>query len=129
MLGPCGGAAGYRRSAFDAVGGFDEHIFAYSEDLEIALRLRAAGWRGELAAEARGVHLGSATLGARSVEQARHAAHSRGYVLGRYRVRAGWLAAECAVAVADAVRAALRGAACTRCGLAGGPRPALASGA
>jgi GT2 family glycosyltransferase len=103
MLGPCGGAAVYRRSAFDAVGGFDERIFAYSEDLEIALRLRAAGWRCELAARARGAHLGSATLGARTAEQARHAAHSRGYVLGRYRVQPGWLAAEFAVAAADAV--------------------------
>jgi len=98
MLGPCGGAAAYRRSAFNGVGGFDERIFAYSEDLEIALRFRAAGWRCELAAGARGVHLGSATLGARTVEQARHAARSRGYVLGRYRVNARWLAAESAVA-------------------------------
>jgi N-acetylglucosaminyl-diphospho-decaprenol L-rhamnosyltransferase len=103
MLGPCGGAAAYRRSAFEGVGGFDERIFAYSEDLEIALRLRAAGWRCELAAEAWGVHLGSATLGARTVEQVKHAAHSRGYVLGRYRVKPSWLAAECAVALADAV--------------------------
>jgi GT2 family glycosyltransferase len=103
MLGPCGGAAAYRRSAFDGVGGFDERIFAYSEDLEIALRLRAAGWSCELAAGARGVHLGSATLGARTVEQVRHAAHSRGYVMGRYRPSPRWLAAECLVALADAV--------------------------
>jgi GT2 family glycosyltransferase len=101
MLGPCGGAAAYRRNAFEAAGGFDERIFAYSEDLEIALRLRAAGLRCELAAGARGIHLGSATLGSRSVEQVRHAAHSRGYVLGRYRVHPGWLALESAVALAD----------------------------
>jgi GT2 family glycosyltransferase len=103
LLGPCGGAAAYRRSAFEAVGGFDERIFAYSEDLELALRLRAAGWSCELAPGARGVHLGSATLGARTLAQARHAAHSRGYVLGRYRVRAGWLVTELAVALGDVV--------------------------
>ena len=101
MLGPCGGAAAYRRSAFEAVGGFDERIFAYSEDLELALRLRAAGWRCALADGARGVHLGSATLGSRTREQSRHAAYSRGYVLGRYRVGFGWFLAELAVAVAD----------------------------
>lgn len=101
LLGPCGGAAAYRRSAFEAAGGFDERIFAYSEDLELALRLRAAGWRCELAAGARGLHLGSATLGSRTVGQVRHAASSRGYVLGRYRVHPGWLLAELAVALAD----------------------------
>lgn len=34
-----------RRSAFDAVGGFDESYFLYGEDLDFARRLRAAGWR------------------------------------------------------------------------------------
>jgi GT2 family glycosyltransferase len=103
MLGPCGGAAAYRRSAFEAAGGFDERIFAYSEDLELALRLRAAGWRCVLAPGARGLHLGSATLGARTREQARHAAYSRGYVVGRYRVGFGWVAVELAVALANVV--------------------------
>ena len=40
-LGPTGGAALYSRAAFDAVGGFDERIFLYYEDLDLALRLRA----------------------------------------------------------------------------------------
>jgi N-acetylglucosaminyl-diphospho-decaprenol L-rhamnosyltransferase len=103
LLGPCGGAAAYRRSAFEAVGGFDQRMFAYSEDLELALRLRAAGWRCELSGGARGLHLGSATLGARTVAQARHAGHSRGYVMGRYRVGFGWLAVESMIGLADAV--------------------------
>ena len=41
-LGPTGGAALFSRAAFDAVGGFDERIFLYYEDLDLALRLRAA---------------------------------------------------------------------------------------
>lgn len=102
LMGPCGGAAAYRRAAFEAVGGFDGEIFAYSEDLDIALRLLAEGWTCAFAPAARGIHLGSATLGLRSVRQVRIAAASRGYVLGRYRVGPGWLATELAVALADA---------------------------
>ena len=42
-LGPTGGAALYDRAAFEAVGGFDERIFLYYEDLDLALRMAAAG--------------------------------------------------------------------------------------
>jgi N-acetylglucosaminyl-diphospho-decaprenol L-rhamnosyltransferase len=102
LMGPCGGAAAYRRSAYEQIGGFDPEIFAYSEDLDIALRMLAAGWTCTLAPDARAIHLGSATLGLRSLQQVRIGAASRGYVLGRYRVGVGWLATEVAVALADA---------------------------
>src|SRR4051794_28719858 len=41
----CAGAALYRRAAVLAVGGFDERLFAYLEDVDLGLRLRLAGWR------------------------------------------------------------------------------------
>lgn len=39
-----GGAMMLRRSAYDAVGGFDERWFMYMEDVDLCRRIRAAGW-------------------------------------------------------------------------------------
>ena len=84
-LGPTGGAALYRRAAFEAVGGFDERIFLYYEDLDLALRL-AGGGRCQLAPEARAVHAYSASLGAASAGKYARTGWSRGYMLRRYGV-------------------------------------------
>ena len=40
-----GAATLFRRSAFDAVGGFEPRIFLYGEDVDLSWRLRARGWR------------------------------------------------------------------------------------
>jgi GT2 family glycosyltransferase len=45
VFGACAGAALYRQRAVIALGGFDERYFAYLEDVDLALRLRLAGWR------------------------------------------------------------------------------------
>jgi len=37
VFGACAGAALYRRDAFCAIGGFDEHFFSYLEDVDLAL--------------------------------------------------------------------------------------------
>lgn len=83
-LGPTGGAALYRRAAFESVGGFDERIFLYYEDLDLALRMRGAGFRCRLAPSARGVHAYSETLGAGSGRKYAMTGWSRGYMLRRY---------------------------------------------
>jgi hypothetical protein len=44
VFGACAGAALYRRSVLLELGGFDERYFAYLEDVDLALRLRLAGW-------------------------------------------------------------------------------------
>lgn len=86
LAGPSGGVAAYRRSAFDAAGGFDRRLFAYAEDLDLALRLRAAGWRAAVAPDARAVHLGGASFGVDSPLQRWHAGFGRGFVLRRFGV-------------------------------------------
>jgi len=85
-LGPSGGAALYRLDAFRAAGGFDERIFLYYEDLDLALRLRGAGARCRLAGEARALHAYSASSGAASGFKYSHSGWSRGYMLRRYGV-------------------------------------------
>jgi GT2 family glycosyltransferase len=85
-LGPTGGAALYRREAWEAVGGFDERIFLYYEDLDLALRIAASGGRCALAPEARALHAYSPGLGAASGAKYARTGWSRGYMLRRYGV-------------------------------------------
>lgn len=85
-LGPTGGAALYRFDAFRAAGGFDERIFLYYEDLDLALRLAAGGARCRLAPGARAVHAYSASAGAASAFKYSHTGWSRAYMLRRYGV-------------------------------------------
>ena len=84
LLGPAGTAAAYRRSAWEALGGLDERIFAYGEDFDLVVRMRAAGWRTAGAPDAVGVHLGSATHGHRSERQRRYGGFGRAYLMRRY---------------------------------------------
>jgi N-acetylglucosaminyl-diphospho-decaprenol L-rhamnosyltransferase len=84
LTGPSGGAGGYRRVAWEEVHGLDEGVSFYLEDLDLALRLRSAGWEAAAALEARAVHLGAASIGPRSPRQRRQAGFSRAYFLRRY---------------------------------------------
>lgn len=108
LTGPAGAAAAFRRTAWEQVGGLDEQIPAYMEDLDLALRLRAAGWSAGLALDAVAVHIGGATFGRRSADQRWRAGLSRGYLLRRYgvfrsRYAARALATEAIVVVGDLI--------------------------
>jgi N-acetylglucosaminyl-diphospho-decaprenol L-rhamnosyltransferase len=100
-LGPCGGAAAYRLSAWRDVGGFDDAFFAYWEDVDLALRLRLAGWSCAFAGDARVLHKHGQTLGAASPAQRRLEAFGRGFVLARYRVGGLGLATRLQIAALD----------------------------
>lgn len=58
IFGACAAAALYRTELFEQIGLFDEALFAYQEDVDLALRARAAGWRCVFAPGARGLHTG-----------------------------------------------------------------------
>lgn len=94
---PSGGAAAYRRVAWESAGGFDPHLFAYWEDVDLGLRLLAAGWTTAAAPDARGEHESGASFAGASAFQRRLAAYGRGFVLGRFGARgaSGWLRAAC----------------------------------
>ena len=63
VFGGCGGGVAYRREAWQAAGGFDERLFMYLEDVDLAWRLRLLGWEAVFAPEARLYHHLSATGG------------------------------------------------------------------
>ncbi len=107
-VGPSGAAAAFDREAFVAAGGFDERIFAYLEDVDLVLRLRRRGGRCRLAADARGTHEHSATLGPGSRRKDYLAGFGRGYLLRKWSVLSpgrlpGVLAREVGQAVAQTV--------------------------
>lgn len=63
VFGACGGAALYRRRMLEQMGGFDEDFFMYLEDVDLAWRAQAAGWRCLYVPAARVYHAHSASLG------------------------------------------------------------------
>jgi GT2 family glycosyltransferase len=84
--GPSGAVAAFDRDAFLEVGGFDEALFAYLEDVDLVLRLRLAGGSCRLARDARGSHEHSGTLGAGSARKDYLAGYGRAYLLRKWSV-------------------------------------------
>jgi GT2 family glycosyltransferase len=100
-----GAALAVRRSAFDAVGGFDPAYFIYGEEVDLCYRLWQAGWEVHFTPDATVMHVGGASTAARSrfevqrVESARrfyrrHYSPARAAVLDgliRTAMRVRWL--------------------------------------
>lgn len=99
-----------RRAAWEAVGGFDETMWLYAEDLDLCWRLRCAGFATRYVPQAHVHHEHSAAAGAAWGEQ-RHL-HSEAAAYAWLRRRRGTPRAA-AVAAVNAGAAALRAAALT----------------
>ena len=63
VFSPCGGAMLIDRALFLEMGGFDERLFCYCEDVDLGYRLRLAGQRTLVVPEAVVHHEGSASTG------------------------------------------------------------------
>ncbi len=126
VLGPYGAVAVYRRAALDEVGLFDTNIFMYGEELDLAFRLRAAGWSCVAMPEPSGMHLGGASAGRESARQRRLSGFARGYLLRKYGVAALALGAASAPRRGDRHRRASRPA--PRCRIARRPMGRVAEG-
>jgi N-acetylglucosaminyl-diphospho-decaprenol L-rhamnosyltransferase len=77
-----------RRTAFEALGGFDEHYFMYFEDVDLGYRLGKAGWLCVYEPSAEVVHTGAHSTSSDSGTMAReHHISARKFLTRKY---AGW---------------------------------------
>lgn len=76
-----------RRTAFDAVGGFDPGYFLYVEDVDLAVRLREAGWRLRFEPAATVVHRVGASTRQRRLRSLLHHARGLDRFYGRHLAR------------------------------------------
>jgi len=76
-FGPCGAGAFYNRRVFEMLGGFDESFFCYHEDVDLAFRMRLAGYRCVQSAEAVIDHVSSAISGRASEFAVYHGTRNR----------------------------------------------------
>ena len=61
----CAGSAIYRKSVFEEIGYFDEHFFAYMEDVDISYRARIHGYKNVYCPDSIVYHVGSGTSGSK----------------------------------------------------------------
>lgn len=59
----CGGAMLIQRSMFESLGGFDEDLFMYCEDVDLGYRIRLSGGTCRVIPDAAVEHVGSASTG------------------------------------------------------------------
>lgn len=76
-FGPCGAGAFYDRDVFQLLDGFDESFFCYHEDVDLAFRMRLAGYRCVQSSEAIIDHVSSAISGRASDFAVYHGTRNR----------------------------------------------------
>jgi len=102
----CGAAILARRLALEAVGGFDEQLFIYSEDPDLCLRMRDVGYATAYFPHASLVHFENATTGGVPERRIYQMERSRAIYTRKHHGRAGELAVRGMTVAAFAARAA-----------------------
>jgi GT2 family glycosyltransferase len=102
----CGAAILARRPALEAVGGFDEQLFIYSEDPDLCLRMRDAGYSTAYFPHASLVHFENATTSGVPERRIYQMERSRALYTRKHHGPAGEIAVRGITAVAFAARAA-----------------------
>jgi N-acetylglucosaminyl-diphospho-decaprenol L-rhamnosyltransferase len=80
VFSPCAAAALYRTEAWRAMGGFDEKLFCFCEDVDLGFRLRLAGHACVQAPRAVVRHVGGGTSGRHSAFAVFHGTRNRLWV-------------------------------------------------
>lgn len=80
-----GACVAVRRSAFEAVNGFDESFFMYFEDVDLGYRFGARGWRNVYVPSAEVIHTGAHSTGNSSERMAKqHHISATRFISKRY---------------------------------------------
>jgi GT2 family glycosyltransferase len=103
---PLGACMLIRREAYLECGGFDPRIFMYSEEIDLALRYRRAGWECWQVPAARVVHLGGRSTGQVPLAMQRELWRSRLYIYRKHRSRIAYLGLALLLLFAQATRLA-----------------------
>ena len=103
----CGAAILARRIALEAIGGFDEQLFIYSEDPDLCLRLRDAGYEIAYFPHASLVHYENATTSGVPERRIYQMERSRAIYTRKHHGAVGEYAVRGMTAAAFATRAAV----------------------
>jgi GT2 family glycosyltransferase len=96
-----------RREAYLEWGGFDPRIFMYSEEIDLALRYRRAGWECWQVPAAQVIHLGGRSTSQIPVAMQRELWRSRLYIYRKHRSRLAYSALALLLLFAQATRLAM----------------------
>lgn len=89
VFGPCGAMTMVDRALFLGLGGFDEDLFCYCEDVDLAYRINLLGFRAIQTNHAAVHHMGYASSGRRSAFATYYGARNRFWVF--FKNTPGWL--------------------------------------
>ena len=76
-----GAVLGVRRSAFEAIGGFDEEIFLYGEEIDLCRRMADAGYTTAFSPATQVMHLGGGSSPEQVTTRAARLEASKRYLL------------------------------------------------